>query len=106
MSQLFVTESAVKRVNEVRNQKGNPELYLRLTVEGGGCSGFQYIFTWDDAKAAEDTVFENAVLSDEISLRFLEGSTLEYVINMMGEDFKVTNPNAKSGCGCGTSFAV
>ena len=106
MSELFVTESAITKVQQVRSQKGNPELFLRLTVEGGGCSGFQYIFTWDDKKAADDTVFENSVLSDEISLPFLEGSTLDYVINMMGEDFKVTNPNAKSGCGCGTSFAV
>ena len=106
MSQLFVTESAVTRVRHVRDEKNNPKLYLRLTVEGGGCSGFQYIFTWDDAKTDADTVFENTILSDEISLPFLEGSTLDYVINMMGEDFKITNPNAKSGCGCGTSFAV
>lgn len=106
MAQLLVTESAIARINKVREQKANPDLRLRLTVEGGGCSGFQYIFSWDDQKTEQDFVFENAVVSDDVSLPFLEGSTLDYVVNMMGEDFKVTNPNAKSGCGCGTSFAV
>lgn len=103
---LNVTEQAVSRVKQMREKKANPNLNLRLTVEGGGCSGFQYIFTWDDKKNNDDRVFQNAVVSDEISLPLLEGSTLDYVINMMGEDFTVTNPNAKSGCGCGTSFAI
>lgn len=106
MSELIVTPQAIERVQKMRELKSNPNLNLRLTVEGGGCSGFQYIFKWDDVIAPEDKVFENAIVSDDISLPFLEGSTLDYVINMMGEDFKVTNPNAKSGCGCGTSFAV
>ena len=106
MPQLSVTDSAIERIKEIRKQKGNPSLNLRLTVEGGGCSGFQYIFGWDDKKNDDDTVFAEAVISDEVSLPFLEGSTLDYVVNLMGEDFKVTNPNAKSGCGCGTSFAV
>lgn len=106
MSELIVTPQAVQRVQQMREVKSNPKLNLRLTVEGGGCSGFQYIFTWDDTSSEQDRVFENAVVSDEISLPFLEGSTLDYVVSMMGEDFKITNPNAKSGCGCGTSFAV
>ena len=103
---LNVTEQAVSRVKQMRETKANPNLNLRLTVEGGGCSGFQYIFSWDDKKNDDDRLFENAVVSDEISLPLLEGSTLDYVVNMMGEDFVVQNPNAKSGCGCGTSFAI
>ena len=106
MSRLNVTENAKSRVAQMRHAKSNPSLYLRLSVEGGGCSGFQYIFSWDDARTAEDIVFDDAVISDDVSLPFLDGSTLDYVVNMMGEDFKVTNPNATSGCGCGTSFAV
>lgn len=106
MSELIITDSAIARVRKMRELKGNPSLNLRLTVEGGGCSGFQYIFSWDDTLTAEDKIFEDSIISDAISLPFLEGSTLDYVINMMGEDFKITNPNAKSGCGCGTSFAV
>lgn len=106
MPELIVTPQAIERVQQMRSLKANPNLNLRLTVEGGGCSGFQYIFTWDDTVSEQDKKFENAVISDEISLPFLEGSTLDYVVSMMGEDFKVTNPNAKSGCGCGTSFAV
>ena len=106
MSELKVTDTAIARVAAIREQKANPALRLRLTVEGGGCSGFQYIFSWDDKQTENDSVFGGAVVSDDISLPFLDGSTLDYVVNMMGEDFKVTNPNAKSGCGCGTSFAV
>lgn len=106
MPELIVTPQAIERVEQMRTLKANPKLNLRLTVEGGGCSGFQYIFTWDDLETEQDKKFENAVISDEISLPFLEGSTLDYVVSMMGEDFKITNPNAKSGCGCGTSFAV
>ncbi len=106
MPELTVTQTAIARVQKMRELKGNPLLNLRLTVEGGGCSGFQYIFSWDDKIADDDKIFEQTIVSDEISLPLLEGSTLDYVVNMMGEDFKVTNPNAKSGCGCGTSFAV
>ncbi len=106
MPELIITPAAIARVNKMREMKGNPLLNLRLTVEGGGCSGFQYIFSWDDKISEDDKIFDQAIVSDEISLPLLEGSTLDYVINMMGEDFKVTNPNAKSGCGCGTSFAV
>ena len=106
MPNLQVTNAAIDHVKKIREKRANPNLNLRLTVEGGGCSGFQYIFSWDDRKAEEDTVFADTIVSDTISLPFLEGSTLDYVVNMMGEDFKITNPNAKSGCGCGTSFAI
>jgi len=106
MQELIVTPEAVSRVHKMREAKANPDLNLRLTVEGGGCSGFQYIFSWDDKITPGDKIFSAAVVTDEVSIPFLTGSTLDYVVNMMGEDFKIENPNAKSGCGCGTSFAV
>lgn len=106
MSELHITDQAIARVQKMREVKANPNLHLRLTVEGGGCSGFQYIFAWDDVNGPDDKLYANAVISDAMSLPFLEGSTLDYVVNLMGQDFKITNPNAKSGCGCGTSFAV
>jgi iron-sulfur cluster insertion protein len=106
MPQLNVTDNAVSRVNAMRSRRNEPHLHLRLTVEGGGCSGFQYIFRWDTDMAADDRVFADAVVSDETSLPFLDGATLDYAVTLMGEDFKVTNPNAASGCGCGTSFAI
>lgn len=106
MSNIIVTEQAIGRVSIVRAEKNTADLRLRVTVEGGGCSGFQYIFSWDSEIGPEDEVFENAVVTDTTSLPFLSGATVDYVVNMMGEDFKITNPNAVSGCGCGTSFAV
>ena len=106
MTQLNVTPQAVSRVQKMREVKTNPRLNLRLSVEGGGCSGFQYIFSWDDNIEDADRVFENAVVTDDVSLPFLDGATLDYIVTMMGEDFKIDNPNAKSGCGCGTSFAI
>lgn len=106
MPELIVTSQAIERVQKMREIKNNPNLRLRLTVEGGGCSGFQYIFTWDETRTEEDKIFSDAVVSDEISLPFLTGSTLDYVVTLMGEDFKITNPNAVSGCGCGTSFTI
>ena len=105
MSVIHVTDQAFQRVVSRRAEGESDALYLRVTVEGGGCSGFQYRLSWDEAKT-EDHVFSDSVITDSISLPFLEGATVDYVIGLMGEDFKVTNPNAKSGCGCGTSFAV
>lgn len=105
MSVIHVTDQAFQRVISQRTDGKSGELYLRVTVEGGGCSGFQYKLSWDEAKT-EDQVFSDCVITDSISLPFLEGATVDYVVGLMGEDFKVTNPNAKSGCGCGTSFAV
>lgn len=106
MTIITVTDQAIARVQAVRDEKKAPTLRLRVTVEGGGCSGFQYIFSWDEAVGDEDQVFNDAVVTDTISLPLLEGSTVDYIVNMMGEDFKITNPNAVSGCGCGTSFSI
>jgi iron-sulfur cluster insertion protein len=106
MKPINVTDQALARIAAVRVQKDKAALRLRLTVEGGGCSGFQYLFSWDDQRQDDDTVFRDAVITDSVSLPFLEDATLDYVVNMMGEDFRIDNPNAKSGCGCGTSFSI
>lgn len=106
MKEIIVTEQALGRIEAVRKDKGAPSLKLRITVEGGGCSGFQYVFSWDSSSAQDDIIFSGSVITDATSLPFLEGATLDYVVNLMGEDFRIDNPNASSGCGCGTSFAI
>lgn len=79
---------------------------LRVTVEGGGCSGFQYKLELTPDRNGGDLVFGEAVVTDDISLPFLEGSTVKFEESLIGSEFKILNPNATSGCGCGTSFAV
>lgn len=106
---ITLTDNLVKRIKTLRNQQGNPALNLRLTVNGGGCQGFEYVFTLDPARRDGDIVFEKdgvAVVTDEVSLPFLEGAEIDYVDELIGAYFKVNNPNAASSCGCGTSFAV
>lgn len=103
---LIITESAVARVNDVRSQRDNTQLKLRIIVEGGGCSGFQYKLEWDEKVAGDDNVFADAVVIDAMSLDILKGAKVDFVTNLMGQDFKIINPNAVSLCGCGTSFAI
>ncbi|MGB1077302.1 MAG: iron-sulfur cluster insertion protein ErpA [Bdellovibrionales bacterium] len=103
---LTIKESAIARISKIREQKNSPNLMLRITVEGGGCSGFQYNLSWDEEIQEGDQSFEACVVIDDMSLSYLKGSTVDFVSNMMGEDFKVLNPNAVSSCGCGTSFSI
>ena len=103
---LIIKNNAIERISEIRKQKGVPNLMLRIIVEGGGCSGFQYNLDWDENKQDDDQCFEECVIIDDMSLSYLKGSTVDFVSNMMGEDFKVMNPNAISSCGCGTSFSI
>jgi len=103
---LILSNNTKKRIDSVRIQKSQADLMLRIIVEGGGCSGFQYQLDWDQEKKAEDLSIEDYVLIDEMSLSFLTGSTVDFVTGLMGEDFKIMNPNAVSSCGCGTSFSV
>lgn len=106
---LTVSDSAAKRVAFLIEHEGNPALMLRLTVSGGGCSGFQYGFGFDDTVNADDHVFENGgvkVVTDDCSLDLLAGSTLDYVEDLMGASFQIKNPNATASCGCGNSFAA
>lgn len=102
----MIDESAVKRIQNLRALKNAPGLMLRLTVEGGGCSGFQYKFDLTDSVTAEDVPFADCVITDPVSLPFLAGSRISFEESLIGSEFKITNPNAVSGCGCGTSFAV
>ena len=105
---VTVSERAVRRIGEIL--KAEPAgTMLRVSVEGGGCSGFQYNFSFEEDRNDDDLVIEHdgaAVLVDATSLEFLKGSQLDYVEEMVGSAFQVKNPNATSSCGCGTSFSI
>jgi len=103
---ITVDDSAVKRIKELRAEQSKDALMLRVTVDGGGCSGFQYKLELTTDKTDNDQTFENAVVTDDISLPFLDGSTVKFDQGLIGSEFKIENPNAVSGCGCGTSFSV
>lgn len=103
-----VTERAARRIATVL--KGEPAgSMLRVSVSGGGCSGFQYAFGFDQARGADDLAIEKdgvTVLVDSVSLPFVAGSVLDFVDELMGQAFRVSNPNATASCGCGTSFSI
>ena len=104
-----VTERAARRIQELIAAEAQPGLMLRVAVAGGGCSGFQYGFTLDDAVNPDDKVVEKAgakVVIDETSLGMLAGSEIDFVEELVGSSFAIRNPNATSSCGCGNSFAV
>lgn len=103
---LIIDESAVKRINELRAQQAKENLVLRVRVDGGGCSGFKYTLDLTESKNANDLLFDDVVVTDDISLPFIDGSTISFEQSLIGSEFKITNPNAVSGCGCGTSFSV
>lgn len=105
---ISLAPSAAARVAIIAAKQGTPAI-LRLSVEGGGCSGFQYKFGLADAPEADDTVTETdgvRLVVDEVSLGLLEGSVVEYIESLGGAAFRVSNPQAASGCGCGSSFAI
>ena len=105
-----LSASAARQVAKLKAQEeGGEALMLRLSVTGGGCSGFQYNFSFDDELHNDDAVFERdgvKLVVDEISLDLLAGSEVDYVEELIGASFQVKNPNAASSCGCGTSFAI
>ena len=106
--EIILTPSAAARVATIANKQGKPAI-LRLAVDGGGCAGFQYRFGLADKIEGDDTVAEQdgvTLVVDEISLDLVRGSAVDYVESLGGAAFQVTNPNAASGCGCGTSFSV
>ena len=106
---INITESAAERVQKLMQASQNPNLMLRVAVNAGGCSGFSYAFSLDDKTNDDDHIFGDhgvAVVVDEVSLPFLEGATVDWVQDLMGAAFKITNPNAVANCGCGTSFSV
>ena len=105
---MTLSPSAAARVAAIAAKQGKPAI-LRLSVEGGGCSGFQYKFGLDDAAEADDLVVEHGgvtLLVDSMSLELVAGSVVDYVESLGGAAFKVENPQAASGCGCGSSFSV
>jgi iron-sulfur cluster insertion protein len=107
--QVSLSENAVKRIASLIEQEGDSSLMLRLSVSGGGCSGFQYGFSFDNAVQADDHLFERdgvKVVVDETSLELLAGAEIDFVEDLVGASFQVRNPNAKSSCGCGSSFSI
>jgi iron-sulfur cluster insertion protein len=103
---ITVDDSAVKRIQTLRGLQAKNALKLRITVDGGGCSGFQYKMELTEAVNDKDIEFRGVIVTDDISLPFLQGSVISFHEDLMGSEFKIDNPNAVSGCGCGTSFAV
>lgn len=106
MAEIKVTQPALDRIDAQRQKKNDDALKLRIIVQSGGCSGFEYLFELDSTINDDDLVFEDRVVIDETSLNILDGSELDYVEELIGSDFKINNPNAVSGCGCGQSFAM
>lgn len=105
---VALTAGAAKRIGEIVRAEGRPTS-LRISVEGGGCSGFQYKFDLVAGAEADDLVVTRdgaTLLIDPVSLEYMAGSEVDFVDDLMGAAFKINNPNAVSGCGCGTSFSV
>jgi iron-sulfur cluster assembly accessory protein len=105
---VTISQRAAKKIASILAAEGRPVM-VRLAVEGGGCSGFQYNFTLDESKAPDDLLIERdgaKLVIDSVSLDFLKGSEIDFSDEMIGASFKVNNPNAKMSCGCGTSFSI
>lgn len=108
-SALTLTENAAKKVKALVSEEGKPNLKLRVYVTGGGCSGFQYGFSFDEEVNEDDTVVANAgaeLLVDPLSIQYLTGSRVDYVEGLQGSRFVVENPLATTTCGCGMSFSI
>jgi iron-sulfur cluster insertion protein len=106
---LIFTDSAAGKVKQLIDEEGNTELKLRVFVTGGGCSGFQYGFTFDEATNEDDTVMEKdgvQLLIDPMSYQYLVGAEIDYQESIEGAQFVIKNPNATSTCGCGSSFST
>ncbi|HCD27679.1 MAG TPA: iron-sulfur cluster insertion protein ErpA [Gammaproteobacteria bacterium] len=108
-TEVVVSDRAATRVSALIADEGDTNLKLRVFVSGGGCNGFSYGFTFDDAVQDDDAEFQQGpvtLLVDAMSYPYLVGATIDYVEDLSGSQFVVTNPNASSTCGCGNSFAV
>ena len=109
MSEISLTERAARRINEIMVAEPSGSM-LRISVNGGGCSGFQYEYKLVQERPAEDDLVLQrdgaTVLIDSLSLEFMGGAEIDYVDDLIGQSFQITNPNAVASCGCGTSFAV
>jgi len=108
-SPILFSDNAASKVRELILEEGNPNLQLRIYVSGGGCSGFQYGFAFEEAAGNEDVVIEKQgvrVLVDPVSLQYLSGAEVDFQDGLDGSRFVIKNPNAKSTCGCGSSFST
>ena len=106
---MKLESGAVEKLRELVAEEGNPNLMLRVFVQGGGCSGFQYGFTFDEAKNEDDFDFnydEVRVVVDAMSLQYLNGASIDYREDLQGASFVINNPQAASTCGCGSSFSI
>ena len=102
--EIKFTDKAIKQINNLLVEKAKGS-FFRIAIKGGGCSGFQYDFSFDTKAEQDDIVFNN-VLIDKKSAELLNGSEVDYVSELIGESFKITNPQSKSSCGCGVSFSL
>jgi iron-sulfur cluster insertion protein len=109
MNQITVTDSAVNKISDLLAEENNPDLKLRTFVQGGGCSGFQYGFTFDEKQNDDDFVIEKngtTILVDAMSMQYLVGAVIDYKEDLSGSQFSIQNPAAQSTCGCGSSFSI
>ena len=104
IKEIKFTDKALKQINNLLSKKDKGS-FFRIAIKGGGCSGFQYDFSFDTKAEQDDLVFNN-VLIDKKSAELLNGSEVDYVSELIGESFKITNPQSKSSCGCGVSFSL
>ena len=106
---ITITESAKTKILDLFAEEGNPDLCLRTFVQGGGCSGFSYGFTFDEVMNEDDfeiPLDKFKVLVDAMSMQYLQGANIDYKEDLQGSEFKIINPNAQSTCGCGSSFSI
>jgi iron-sulfur cluster insertion protein len=104
-----ITDSAKEKIRDLLREENDPTLKLRTFVQGGGCSGFQYGFTFDNDQNDDDWEFnigEHKMLVDSMSMQYLQGAVIDYKEDLMGASFSIKNPNAQTTCGCGSSFSV
>lgn len=107
--ELILTNAAARKVQELVLEEMNPELKLRVYISGGGCSGFQYGFSFEEVAETDDIIIENdgvQMLVDPLSVQYLEGAEVDYTENLQGSKFVIRNPNATTTCGCGSSFSI
>ena len=104
IKEIKFTDKALKQINVLLSKKDKGS-FFRIAIKGGGCSGYQYEFTFDRKKTIDDLNYENIII-DKASADLLKGSEIDYVSELIGEQFKITNPQTKSSCGCGVSFSL
>ena len=104
IKEIKFTDKAIKQINHLLSQKDKGS-FFRIAIKGGGCSGFQYEFTFDNSRTDEDLNYKN-ILIDKTSADLLKGSEVDFVNELIGSQFKISNPQSKSSCGCGVSFSL